>query len=388
MRRLSRGSLLLVVAAVGAFAAGTGVSLLFSDSDSTPPNRVLRPTPAAAAPPAARPAPKPKASRRSPAAIAARLPTPQLIAQLFVVGVHGTTASRATLRSVRTRAWGGIVLTPANWLGPGPTRRLTAKLAGAARAAHRLPLLVGASADLPGVALPHGTRAPSARRHAAVVGRALRAAGVNLALGPDADVGTAGGPLENQSVANAPGVVSRVVAAALQGYRRANTIAAVGHFPGQGAAAGNPETEPAPVGQSLAELRARDLRPFAAVARTAPVVVASNAIYAAFDGATPAVLLPEAVTGLLRQRMGFRGVVMSDDLLAASTTNHTDVGATSVGALRAGADLLYVPGGPRTQNRAYAAVLGAWRRGTISTARLRASAARVLALKRAYRILH
>lgn len=120
MRRLSRGWLLLVVAAVGAFAAGTGVSLLFSDSDSTPPNRVLRPTPAAVAPPAARSAPKPEASRRSPAAIAARLPTPQLIAQLFVVGVHGTTASRATLRSVRTRAWGGIVLTPANWLGPGP----------------------------------------------------------------------------------------------------------------------------------------------------------------------------------------------------------------------------------------------------------------------------
>jgi beta-N-acetylhexosaminidase len=87
-------------------------------------------------------------------------------------------------------------------------------------------------------------------------------------------------------------------------------------------------------------LRARDLRPFAGVAHTAPVVVASNAIYAAFDGATPAVLLPQALTGLLRQRMGFRGVVMSDDLLAASTTNHADVGAAAVRALLAGADLL------------------------------------------------
>jgi len=100
------------------------------------------------------------------------------------------------------------------------------------------------------------------------------------------------------------------------------------------------------------------------------------------------VLLPEALTELLRQRMGLRGVVMSDDLLAASTTNHTDVGATAVAALRAGADVLYVPGGPRAQDRAYNAVLAAWRHGEISTARLRASAARVLALKRAYRIVH
>jgi beta-N-acetylhexosaminidase len=195
-----------------------------------------------------------RVSRRSPAAtIASRLPTPQLIAQLFVVGVHGTTASRGTLGSLRRHGWDGVVLTPANWAGPRFAKQLTAELAGAARAARRLPPLVGVS---------------------------------------------------------------------------------------QGSAAGDPETEPASVGQSLAELRARDLRPFAAVAHTAPVVVASNAIYAAFDGATPAVLLPQALTGLLRQRMGFRGVVMSDDLLAASTTNHADVGAAAVRALLAGADLL------------------------------------------------
>jgi beta-glucosidase-like glycosyl hydrolase len=59
-----------------------------------------------------------------------------------------------------------------------------------------------------------------------------------------------------------------------------------------------------------------------------------------------------------------------------------------VGALRAGADLLYVPGGASVQRRAYAAVLDAWRRGELSTARLRASAERVIALKRTYRILH
>ena len=175
-------------------------------------------------------------------------------------------------------------------------------------------------------------RASSARRHAAAAGRALGLAGVDLAVGPAADVGAEGAPLEDRAVANDARAVMRVVSAALRGYRRSKTIAAVGHFPGQGSAAGNPDSEPAPVGQSLDELRTRDLRPFQAVVRTAPVLVASNAIYAAFDGATPAVLLPEAVDGLLRGRLGYRGVVMSDDLLAAGATMHTDIGPTAVEA--------------------------------------------------------
>jgi beta-N-acetylhexosaminidase len=87
------------------------------------------------------------------------------------------------------------------------------------------------------------------------------------------------------------------------------------------------------VGQSLAELRARDVRPFETVVHSAPVVVASNAIYAAFDGATLAVLLPEAVNGLVRDRLGYRGVVMSDDLLAASATMHTDKARVRIASL-------------------------------------------------------
>jgi hypothetical protein len=119
MTRVSRGWVLLVVAAVGALAAGTGLSLLFSSDDLAPPNRALKPVPATA--PRAS-ASKAKPHRRSPAAIAARVPAPQLIAQLFVVGVHGTSASRRTLQGVRRRGWGGVVLTPDNWLGPRPGR--------------------------------------------------------------------------------------------------------------------------------------------------------------------------------------------------------------------------------------------------------------------------
>jgi beta-N-acetylhexosaminidase len=382
MTRIGRRGVVVAVVALVALGVGTLLSVLLTDDSGTP--RTTGPA-TAAQPAGAKPAPP---APHSPAAVAASLPVAQLIGQLFAVGVRGTTsASAGSLRSLRTHGWGAVVLTPANWAGPRAARRLTAQLAAAARRAHRLPLLVGAGGGVPGVGLARGTRVAAARRRAATSGRALRAAGVDLVLGPDADVGSPGAPLQRQAIADAPATVAKVVGAAVAGYRRAHTIAAVGHFPGQGAAAGDPNQQPAEVGSSLGELRARDLRPFAAVAHTAPVVVASNAIYAAFDGATPAVLLPQALDGLLRRNLGFRGVVMSDDLVPASITNHTDLGSTAVAALRAGADLLYVPGAG-AQDRAYAAVLSAWQHGQVSTAQLRAAATRVLALKRSFGILH
>jgi beta-N-acetylhexosaminidase len=209
----------------------------------------------------------------------------------------------------------------------------------------------------------------------------VRTLGPRLALVP-ADVGFEGSRLRRQTLSDDPAVVARRVRAALARARRAHVIAAVGHFPGQGGASGDPNTGPASVGLSLDELRARDLRPFAAVAGIAPVIVASNATYAAFDGATPAVLLPEAIDGLLRRDLNYRGVVMTDDLTAASATAGLTIGEAAVAALRAGADLIYVPGPPRVQAQAYRAVLRAYRHGTISTARIRASLRRIAGLRR------
>ena len=87
----------MVVAAIGAFAAGTGISVLLATGDTAKSER------RALAPAQAAPIASP--THGSPAAIAARLPTPQLIAQLFVVGVRGTQPAPATLRSERRHGW-------------------------------------------------------------------------------------------------------------------------------------------------------------------------------------------------------------------------------------------------------------------------------------------
>nr|MDQ6915764.1 beta-N-acetylglucosaminidase [Actinomycetota bacterium] len=226
-----------------------------------------------------------------------------------------------------------------------------------------------------------------AEREAADAARALKRMHVSMTLAPMADVASTTGPNQDVLFGDDPRLVARMTAAAVRGYRRGGVVAAVGHFPGQGAASADPDAATATVGLSLADLGARDLPPFRAIARTAPVIVVSNAVYAAYDGVTPAVLLPEVVGGLLRHDLGFKGVVMTDDLVSTAPVLGESVGRSAVEALRAGADLLYVSGGSSEQERAYRAVLTAVRSGRISRDRLRTSVERVLALKRSYGLL-
>jgi beta-N-acetylhexosaminidase len=95
----------------------------------------------------------------------------------------------------------------------------------------------------------------------------------------------------------------------------------------------------------------------------------SGAMYAAWDGVTPATLLPKAVALLRRQ--GFRGAVISADLNAVTGVTGGTTAQAAVEALKAGCDLLYVPGDAADQDAARAAVAEAIRRGDVSAARVR-----------------
>jgi beta-N-acetylhexosaminidase len=136
----------------------------------------------------------------------------------------------------------------------------------------------------------------------------------------------------------------------------------------------------ATVGGSLAQLRVRDLIPFAAAVPRAPVILMSNAEYVAFDGVTPAGLLGSAVA-LLRNGFGYEGVVMSDDLDATLEATGEDPGTVAVQALHAGDDLLYISGPPSEHRQAYEAVLAAARQSSSVRAEVRAALLRDLSLK-------
>ncbi|MCW3066491.1 MAG: hypothetical protein JWN32_3663, partial [Solirubrobacterales bacterium] len=232
------------------------------------------------------------------------------------------------------------------------------------------------------------TGRPDAARAAALeAGTALHGAGLNMVFAPDADVGGASGVVAERTFSSDPAQAAAFTASALAGYAKARVVAAVGRFPGEGGASADPNLVLATVGGSVAQLRARDIVPFAAVASTAPAIAVSNAVYAAFDGVTPAVLLPEAVDRLLRRELRFAGVVVSGDLGATVQATGGAIGAAAVQALRAGCDLLYVQGNSIEQETAYRAVLAAARSGALPRARILASVERLLALKASYGLL-
>lgn len=318
-------------------------------------------------------------------ALARSLPERRAVAQLFVVGFEGTTASAGIFRRLLDRDWGALVVQERNVVDPFQLGALAGEAGVVARNAGNVPPLVMAAPSLPGrIGLPPAARLRAvrpavARGRARAAGERLRAAGVHLALGPLADVAAAGSPAVAVALGDDPERVGALARALAQGLGAAGVGAAVGTFPGEGAIAGDPVLGGS-VGLSRAQLSARDLRAFRAVLPVADVVVISSATYVAFDAVTPAALQPAVVRGLLRRELRYRGVAMTSDLAGLTAAGRTP-GAAAVEALRAGVDLLYLPGGPREQEAAYRAVLAALDRGDLPRARVREALLRVLTLK-------
>jgi beta-N-acetylhexosaminidase len=353
---------------------------------------------AASPPPSPARAPKPTEFVPAPSAtaLAGRLSLGQQVAQLFLVSLDGR--SSASVAALGRLDWGGVVLDSSNFVSDGQVSALAAEVAASARTAGAPPPLIAATQDggpatafkdVPprpepdigstGLAATAGTEATRAAQR-------LRALGFNMTLAPNVDVDTPGGALPGRLFSSVPGAVAKFGLAALGGYTLARMIAAPGHFPGEGGASADPDAMTATVGGSLAQLQARDLIPFAAIAPRAPVIMMSNAEYVAFDGVTPAGLLGAAVT-LLRTGYGFQGAVMSDDLDATLAATGDDPGLAAVQALEAGDDLLYISGPPSEHLQAYNAVLAAAQRSARIRARVRAALLRDLSLKAGYGLI-
>jgi beta-N-acetylhexosaminidase len=208
-------------------------------------------------------------------------------------------------------------------------------------------------------------------------------------LGPTIDVGVEdGSALGARIFSDVPGQVAGYADAELRAYRRAFVFAAPAHFPGLGTADVSTDEGPASVGLSAAELEQRDLVPFRAAIRAgAPAVTLSHAVYALDNFTLPGSLSRKVIGGLLRGKLHFKGVAITDDLADPPIASFASLPDAAVQAVRAGADMLYVSGPARDQRAAYVAVLRAVRAGKISRARLDEAVLRILDAKRNYRLI-
>jgi beta-N-acetylhexosaminidase len=370
-RRLALGVLAVAAAGVGVWlGSGDGDGVGDGDDSSDPV--------------AARPAPP-----SCPDAIAS---SPRLLAgQMLMVRFEGT-ATPELIRAARRGEIGGVIAFPPPGLAAASVRNAIARLQKAARDGGNAPLLVATDqegGEVKRFPLAPPERSPNelqfesdevVRTEGQATGRYLARLGINVDLAPVLDVGWDPSSFiaSRAFETNADGVASQGVAFA-EGLEDGGVAATAKHFPGLGRATANTDLGPSVVEGSRRVLRP-DLHPFSvAVAAGVSLVMTSSATYPAYDARRPASLSPR-ITRLLRGRLGFDGVVITDDLLAGAVSGagYTP-GAAAVAAAAAGADLLLFARVPAPE--ALPALVAALRRGSLDREALLASCIHNLALR-------
>ena len=314
---------------------------------------------------------------------------------------EGTEPTPHILDAIADRRAGGVTLFRGmNVASPAQMRELCAALQ-AARPAGDPPLVIGLDQEggqlqavgigataWPGnLALGATHSEELARRVGRAIATEVAAMGATLLFAPVCDL------LHRETATNLgtrpfggdPALVGRLAAAMTQGIQEAGVAATLKHFPGHGSAVGDSHHGMPVLRRDLAGLEAEELVPFrAAIAAGARVVMPGHlAVPALTDGRTvPATVAPEILKGLLRDRLGFTGVTVSDALDMAGAGAGDRIDATVVGAAGAGMDLLLMLHAAATEDLAFDALVRAAMAGRLGANALADSWGRVMDLRR------
>jgi beta-N-acetylhexosaminidase len=311
----------------------------------------------------------------------------QQVGQLVVLRFAGTTAPAYVLEALRERRAAGVILFRDNVTGPAQLRALTASL----RRAGGRPIVAvdqeGGDIRILSWAPPRRSpreqvAAGAVRSDAKAAARALGASGITVVLAPVGDVpSVSGAALGPRAFSSDPDETAEAMSEAVAGWRAGGLAPTAKHFPGLGGATVNTDDASVTIRRTRAELERVDLPPFEAAIRAGvPLVMVGHAKYPALDRRRIVSQSPTIVGDLLRGRLGFRGVVVTDSMEAQASLDTGGITAVCERAVRAGVDLVLLTGrGSFTP--VYRHLLQVARRSESFRARVRESATRVLALK-------
>jgi beta-N-acetylhexosaminidase len=223
----------------------------------------------------------------------------------------------------------------------------------------------------------------------AAVARGLRGLGINWNFAPVLDVNNnpANPVIAERSFSEDPDTVARLAGAWMRGSLREGVACCVKHFPGHGDTHVDSHHALPTVDKSLAELEALELRPFRALAHgenAAPAVMTAHIVYPQIDPVHPATLSRPILTGVLREAIGYDGVVITDALFMKAIHEKYGHALSAVMALQAGADMPLAQGSLDEQAAAVKAIEAALQQGHLLPADVKRSEARLVALAQRY----
>lgn len=335
----------------------------------------------------------------------------QKVAQLFIVtpealveGVSQVTqAGDMTREGVTAHPVGGIVYFAQNLLDPEQTTTMLANVKQFyADAGNVAPFIAvdeeggtvvrvadneafGAQDVGDASALGSAGDTEAAKRAAEQIADYLMPLGFNLDFAPVADVVD---PLRSdtmglRSFSSDAAVAADMVRAEVEGFRDKKMLCCAKHFPGIGAAAGDSHEGAITIEATNEELETVDLVPFrAAIEAGVPMIMVGHVSLPNIVGdSTPAPLSSAVVQGMLRDSLGYTGIIVTDSLSMGAITDYYTPAEAAVAALKAGCD---IPLMPERLDEAYQGVLSAVQEGELTEERLDESLTRILTAKQEY----
>ena len=322
------------------------------------------------------------------------VPLRQLVGERLFVRMNGTSPSPAFRARVRRGEVGGVVLFGPNIRTRSQVRLLVARLRAAARAGGVPPPLI--AIDQEGGIVKRLQSAPPfrsapqigatgssrvARSEGLATARSLRARGIDIDFAPVVDVpASTSSFIAPRAFGHDPRRVARLGGAFADGLQRGGVAATLKHFPGLGSAPANTDFATAVVSAPRSRLE-RELVPYRDA--SARLVMMATAVYPAYHRGTPAAFSRRIVRSLLRDDLGYNGLVVTDDLETPAVRAYTSPAEGAVRSMLAGVDMALVVGTEAGGDAAFDRMLAAAKSGRLKRERLETSHARVESLRAA-----
>ena len=322
-----------------------------------------------------------------------------LVGQRLCTGFSGTQLDVDFIQTVRENKIGNVILFGHNIRGLEQLHRLCAEIQTLVMESTGYPAFIAIDQEGgPVTRLPEGAAVfPSAMAIAAtgdphnayqaglMTGEELMALGVTMNLAPVMDINTnPNNPVIGvRSFGGTPDVVGAYGAQMIRGFTDAGVLCVAKHFPGHGDTAVDSHIGLPCVDKTLEALFDAELLPFqAAIAAGVPAIMASHILYPKLEAEhVPATMSRQIITGLLKERLGFSGLVLSDCMMMGAIAGHYGTVSGCLYAAQAGVDVIFVSHSAALAGEAASCMRDALANGRLNLMEMEASVCKILAYK-------
>ena len=326
-------------------------------------------------------------------ALLANMTIEEKVGQLMMVGFSGTEQSAKAVELIKNKYIGGIIYFDRNLSSPKQVAELSNSLQESAmESKNQLPLMIAVDQEGGTILRMREQVSPipsqaSFESAAEVLDVAklnateLASMGITINFAPVLDLSKT----DSRSFGREPKKAAEYGSKVIEGFQTANVTGALKHFPGHGRSSVDPHLEQSSVEANQLDLENSDTYPFKEIIKNVDhsqfFVMVTHIKYPAYDKEKPASLSKVIIEDLLREKLGYEGIVVTDDLEMGAVNKYYSYKDLGVAALQAGSDLLLVCHEYDHQIEVYNGVIEAVKNGKIPMERINESAKRIIKYK-------